>query len=613
MLKPAGNEEKMSIEKLKIAYERLSRDDEQQGESVSIQNQKTLLENYAAQNSYTNITHLTDDGWSGTRWDRPAIVKLIEEVERGNVELVLVKDMSRLGRDHLRVGLLLEQFRESGVRFISINENIDTERGEDDFMPFRNIINEWAAKETSRKIRAVNEARTKSGKHVTGAIIYGYIHDPNDRQKWIIDEEAAPVVKRIFQGVIEGKGVTKIKNELTAECILTPSAHWQKIGAGMKKTPNENPYRWTESTVINILKREEYKGWTILNKTIKDTYKSKRKENAPENILIFKGTQPQIIDEETWNVVQRLRETKRKPQKIGGEPNALTGVLFCADCGHKLYNKLGKTGREKLHSEYICSSYRHYSRSCTYHYIRTEVIEKIILSAIWRISGYVRENEDIFVERVRKTSVLQQENAVKDSRKKLIKLKRRREELSGLIKKLYESFATDKIPEKHFAELLSGYDTEQTKLDSEIAELQMAIDDYNTDSVRADKFIALVKRHTEFNEFSAILLNEFVEKVIVHEAVKIDGKRTQEIEICFSFIGKFDVPFTADEIVEMEEPPVRKSKRPKKLRRDMTGEQRERERQRDKERYARKVADKKAAERAVRAEILRGTAFEEAG
>ena len=604
----------MKIEKLKIAYERLSRDDEQQGESNSIKNQKMLLEEYAERNGYTDITHLTDDGWSGTRWDRPAITKLIEEVESGNVEIVLVKDMSRLGRDHLRVGLLLERFRECGVRFIAVNENIDTAKGEDDFMPFRNIINEWAAKETSKKIRAVNEARTKSGKHVTGAIPYGYIHDPNDRQKWLLDEQAAPIVKRIYQSVIEGKGVQQIADELTAECVLTPSAHWQKIGAGMRKPSNPNPCKWSVSAVINVLKKEEYKGWTILNKTVKETYKSKRKPNDPENVLIFKDTHPAIVDEEMWNVVQRLRGTKRKPQKVGGEPNPLTGVLFCADCGAKMYNKLGKTDKyhNKPHNEYVCSSYRHYSRSCTYHYIRTKVIENIILSAIRRISGYVRANEEIFVERVRETSALQQENAVKESKRQLAKSQRRREELNGLIKKLYESFATNKIPEKHFTDLLNGYDTEQTSLDTEIAELQTAIESYNTDSVRADKFIEMVKRHTEFTEFSAVLLNEFVEKVIVHEAVKIDGVRTQDIEIYFSFIGRFNLPLTADEIAEQAKP-IRKTKRPPRPRHLLTEEQQEKEREYDRKRYAKKVAERKAKEQAVRVEILQGTKFEKAG
>jgi len=586
----------MNNEKLKIAYERLSRDDEQQGESNSITNQKMLLDDYAARHGYTGLTHLTDDGYSGTNWNRPAIVKLIDEVERGNVELVLVKDMSRLGRDHLRVGLLLEQFRERGVRFIAINDNVDTDREMDEFLPFRNIINEWVARDTSRKIRAINDARTKDGKRVTGAIPYGYIHDPQDRQKWILDEDAAPIVCRMFRSVIEGKTVSQIARELTTENILIPSAHWAKIGAGMRKCPKANPTKWSEATVINIFKKEEYMGWKVLNKTTKESYKTKKRDPNPEGKLIFKDAHPAIVDEETWNVVQRLRETRRRPERIGGEPNPLTGVLFCADCGHKMYHKQGRTDRpDHPHHEYVCSSYRHYTRSCTCHYIRVSVIENLILTSIRRVSKYVRENETEFIERVRETSALQQETAIKENRKKLLQAERRREEITGLIKKLYETFATGKIPENHFADLLKDYDTEQTALNGEIAELQAAIDKFNTDSVRADKFIELVKRHTEFTEFSPLLLNEFIEKIIVHEGDKSSGKRVQEVEIFLNFIGKFNLP-------ELESEQAQEQQTPKRPRTDA-------DREHDRRRYAKKRNARIAAEQAERAAILEGTKF----
>jgi hypothetical protein len=282
--------------------------------------------------------------------------------------------------------------------------------------------------------------------------------------------------------------------------------------------------------------------------------------------------------------------------------------MYCADCGKKMYNKVGKADKShKPHNEYVCSSYRHYSRSCTYHYIRVEVIESLILTAIKRVSRYVRENENIFVERVRETSVLQQETAVKESRKKLTQVTRRRDEIGVLVQKLYENYALNKIPENIFTELLARYNTEQVKLDSEITELQRAVDSYNTDSVRADKFIELVKRHTEFNEFSAVLLNEFIERVIVHESTKIDGVRTQSIDIYFSFIGKFDVPLTDEEIEEMQKPVVRTSR--KKLRHEMTEEERERERDYDRKRYAEKRNARLAQEQAVRAEILQDTPY----
>jgi len=602
----------MNNTKLDILYERLSHEDGRENESLSIENQKSYLEEYAIKNGFTNFVHMADDGWSGTRWDRPAFLKMMDEIERGNVRTILIKDMSRLGRDHLRVGLFLEQIREMGVRLIAVAEAIDTDKGEDDFMPFRNIIAEWHARDTSRKIRAINGQRTAQGKRVTGAIPYGYKHNPNDRQEWIIDEETAPIVQRIYRSIINGKNLMQIADELTAEGIMTPNAYWKSTGAKVSRgAHNDNPARWNPTTLIVILRKEEYMGWKILNKTSKESYKSKKREQtAPENRLVFKDSHPAIIDEETFNVVQRLRGTKRRVYKLSGEPNPLTGVLYCADCGEKMYHKQGNTGRvNKPHNEYVCTSYRHYSKTCTCHYITVAVIEKLILEAIRRTSRYARENEADFMKRVREEADLQQEAAVKESRKKLTKHKRRREELNGLIKKLYEAYAAEKIPEKHFSELLKGYDTEQTTLDGEIEKMQAEIDRYNTDSVRADRFIELVKRHSEFNEFSPALLNEFIEKVIIHEANKSSGHREQKVDIYLNYIGKFDLP----ELETEEEQPqeniyIRNST--KKLRRHMTPEERERAKEADHRYYARKVAKKKAAEEAERAAILQGTVYE---
>ena len=597
----------MNNEKLTILYERLSHEDGRENESLSIENQKAYLEEYAVRSGFKNLVHRTDDGWSGTRWDRPGFVKMTEDIEGGNVGQILIKDMSRLGRDHLRVGLFLEQLREMNVRLIAVAEGIDTAKGEDDFMPFRNILAEWHARDTSRKIRAIFGARTAAGNHVTGALPYGYLHDPKDRQKWIVDEEAAPVVKRIFRSVIAGKNIAKITEELTAERILTPNAHWKSIGERTSRgAHNADPYKWSSATVINILQKEEYMGWKVLNKTGTENYKSKQRKPTPENRLVFKDAHPQIIDEETWNIVQRLRGTKRRVYKPDGEPNPLTGVLYCADCGAKMYHKRGTSGRpDHPHHEYVCSGYRHYSKSCTCHYIRVEVVEQLILDAIRLASRYAIENEAAFIQRVREEAALQQEAAVRESRRKLTKGKRRREEISRLIKKLYESYAADKIPENHFSELLTGYDAEQKNLDAELERLQAEIDRYNTDSVRADRFLELVKRHTEFTELTPTLLNEFVEKVVVHEAVKIEGKRTMQVDIYLNFIGKFDLP--EQEAAQAATP---EKKRKKKLRREMSEEQREILRKRDKERYARKTAAKKAAEEAARAEILKGTAYE---
>jgi len=606
---PCQRRADMNTAKLTILYSRLSKEDERENESLSIENQKNYLEDYAHKNGLTNIIHLVDDGWSGTRWDRPDFLKMMELIESGKVAQICIKDMSRLGRDHLRVGLFLEQLRDNGIRLVAVAENIDTAKGEDDFMPFRNLFAEWHARDTSRKIRAINEARTKDGKRVSGAIPYGYLHDLQDRQLWILDEQAAPIVKRMFRGVIEGKTVSQLAEEFTAESLPTPATHWTKIGAGMKNKPNANPTRWAASTIIAILKKEEYMGWKVLNKTKKDSYKTKKRESNPDK-LTFKNAHPAIVTEEEWEVVQRLRETRRLPERIGGTPNPLTGILFCHDCGHKMYHKQGRTGRpDQPHQEYVCSSYRHYSRSCTCHYIRVSVIEELILDSIRRTCAYVRKNEPDFIKRVHETSALHQETAIKDSRKKLTAAKLRREEVSGLVKKLFESYGANKIPETYFDELLKGYNEESTALDGEIANLQTDIDKFNTDSVKADKFIELVKRHTEFTTFTAALLNEFIEKVIVHEAVKVNGKRTMQVDIHLNFIGKFELPPSEYADEQQAEPQPQTGTRGRKLRRDMTEKELQREREKDHRYYARKVAAKKAAEQAQRADILQNTSF----
>jgi hypothetical protein len=491
----------------------------------------------------------------------------------------------------------LEQFEEAGIRLIAVGDSVDTAQGVDDFIPLRTLFAEWYARDTSRKIRAINNARTREGKHVSGAIPYGFLREPDDGKTWRLDETAAPIVRRIYQMTIDGKGITQIAETLSAERVLIPTAHYAQIGAdNCRKHPNAEPYNWTAAMVSNVLKREEYMGWCVLNKTVKETYKSKRKPNDPENVLIFKDAHPAIVDEECWNTVQRLRETRRIPERIGGDPNPLTGVVYCFDCGCKMHHKQGKTGRVKVHSEYVCSSYRHYSRTCTMHYIRTESLEMLVLSAIKAVCQFALTNEAEFADKVREKSLIQAENSVKESRKKLAKSKRRREEVSGLIRKLYESYAADKIPELQFTELLTGYSNEQTNLDAEIETLQSAIDDYAEDSVRADRFLELAKRYTEFNEFSAALLNNFVERIIVHEADKSSGQRMQEVEIIFNFIGKFDLPGGVLEL------PAEEKKQPKKPRTD-------KDREYDRRRYEKIKQARLAEQEAQRLEILQGTRF----
>lgn len=532
--------------KITALYERLSRDDELQGESNSITNQKHFLEEYARKNGFVNIRHFTDDGVSGTTFDREGFQSMIAEVEAGNVAVIIVKDMSRFGRDYLKVGFYTEvMFKEKGVRFIAINNGIDSSNQQDsDFTPFLNIMNEWYARDSSRKIQAIFKARMQEGKRVSPSVPYGYRRDPDDKQHLIIDPEPAAVVRRIFKLVLEGNGVNRIADILYADKILIPSAYAEKYYPENQHSKSfHDPIRWTNQTIIHILEKREYMGHTVLGKTISESYKTKKRRKATEDeLMIFENTHEAIIDEETWNNVQRLIETKRRPKKNGAPPCRLSGLLYCADCGSKLSHRYNSRNKYDADNSYGCSSYRQYTRNCTMHYIRVSVVEKLILETIREVSAYALSNEKEFVKKVREASDVQQEATMKEYRRRLGKAKRRHEELDDLVKKLYESFATGKIPEKHFDRLLSGYDNEQTTLEAEMQELQTGLDRYGADSVRADRFLELVKRYTDFSELTTPMLNEFIEKVVVHEADKSTGDRVQKVDIYLNFIGAFTVP-----------------------------------------------------------------------
>lgn len=532
--------------KITALYERLSRDDELQGESNSITNQKHFLEDYARKNGFVNIRHFTDDGVSGTTFDREGFQSMIAEVEAGNVAVIIVKDMSRFGRDYLKVGFYTEvMFKEKGVRFIAINNGIDSSNQQDsDFTPFLNIMNEWYARDSSRKIQAIFKARMQEGKRVSPSVPYGYRRDPDDKQHLIIDPEPAAVVRHIFKLVLEGNGVNRIADILYADKILIPSAYAEKYYPENQHSKSfHDPIRWTNQTIIHILEKREYMGHTVLGKTISESYKTKKRRKATEDeLMIFENTHEAIIDEETWNNVQRLIETKRRPKKNGAPPCRLSGLLYCADCGSKLSHRYNSRNKYDADNSYGCSSYRQYTRNCTMHYIRVSVVEKLILETIREVSAYALSNEKEFVKKVREASDVQQEATMKEYRRRLGKAKRRHEELDDLVKKLYESFATGKIPEKHFDRLLSGYDAEQTALEAEMQELQTGLDRYGADSIRADRFLELVKRYTDFSELTTPMLNEFIEKVVVHEADKSTGDRVQKVDIYLNFIGAFTVP-----------------------------------------------------------------------
>ena len=555
-----------NIAKITALYERLSRDDELQGPSNSILNQQAFLEDYAKRNSFTNVRHFTDDGVSGTTFDREGFKAMIAEVEAGNVATIIVKDMSRFGRDYLKVGFYTDvMFRDKGVRFIAVNNGIDSDKqGDNDFTPFLNIMNEFYARDSSRKIQAIFKARMQDGKRVSPSVPYGYRRDPQDKQHLIVDEEAAAVVRRIFQMVIDGYGVKGIADALTADKVLIPSAY-----AKLHNPENDHskgfpdPCLWSSTAVGYILEKQEYMGHTVLGKTICENYKTKKRRKAkPEELMIFRDTHEAIVDEETWQLAHRLKKTIRKPSYPDRPANPLTGLLYCADCGHKLTHHQPSPSKKKVYDAddyYICGNYRQLTRDCTIHYIKTSTIEKLILTAIREVSAYVREDEKEFIRIVRDAASAGQEQTAREQKKRLRQVEKRIAELDELIRKLYEGNATGKIPDKHFNRLLVEYDTEQNALEQEAAELKEGITAQAEDGMRAQRFVSLVRRYTNFDELTAPMLNEFIEKVVVHEADKSTGDRRQKVDIYFNFIGCFVPPKPEVILTAVEEAKAQKA------------------------------------------------------
>jgi site-specific DNA recombinase len=512
------------------------------------------LEDYAQKNGFTNIRHFTDDGVRGTTFKRPGLDAMLEEIRAGNVATVIIKDQSRIGRDVVEVGLLKRVFDEYHVRFIAANDNLDTANGFDIMSIFRDVINEWYVADTSRKIKTVFKSRMEKGLRCSGSVCYGYLASKENKGEWIVDEEAAAVVRRIFQSVLAGESIADIARALRAEKVPIPSEHWKRIGAPVRAAKYADPYAWTATTIGYILKRPEYTGRKVLGKTVCENYKTKRnRRTAPEEQYIFDGEIPAIVDEETWNTVQRLRETKRRAPKRQKAPNRLTGLLYCADCGAKLTHRHNLVQGRWIDDCFVCSHYRQLTSDCTMHYIPTAKMEAAILAAIQRVSWYVQNNEAEFIQRVREATGQNQKNAMKECGQKVNQAQRRCKELDGLVKKLYEGNATGKIPDKHFTRLLAEYDAEQTKLEVSIAEWQGQMESWKADTLKTDRFIELVRRYTDFSELTTPMLNEFVEKVVVHEGEGRGNSRRQRIDIYLNFIGAFEVPAHIVTPMEAEE------------------------------------------------------------
>jgi site-specific DNA recombinase len=552
-------------EKITALYERLSRDDESLGDSNSIINQKRYLESYAADRSYGNIVHYTDDGWSGGNFDRPAWKRLIADIEAGKVEHLLVKDLSRVGRDYLQTGFYTEVvFKRYGIHFVAIGNSIDSnDPSSGEFAPFVNIMSEWYLRDLSRKQRTAIKVKGESGKPTTNQAIYGYKKDPNDKYHWLIDEEAAAVVRRIYQLSVEGHGLSDIANILYRDKVESPAAYLARQGRGPWKSKEniDRPYAWSDFIVGRILSKPEYMGHTVNFRSHKESYKDKQPiYHAPEDWLIFEDTHEAIVDKDTWELVQKLRGTPRRIDTLG-EANPLTGLVFCADCGAKMYNQRTRgSGTKPYPSDaYECSSYKlagqRRTAVCSNHHISTKALRTLILETIKVTSAYAISNESEFIQKVRAASEVQQAQAAKDLKRKLNKDKRRFDELDTIIKKLYESYAVGRIGEERFDTLLAGYEQEQTALRQSITESEAALDSFEQDTANVEHFLDLARKYTNFSELTTPMINEFVEKIVVHAPDKSTGDRVQEVDIYLKFIGKFDAPMpepTPEEIAEQE-------------------------------------------------------------
>lgn len=562
-------------------YERLSKDDEIIGESNSIVNQKKLLEEYASKNGYEHIKHYTDDGWSGANFDRPSWKKLIADIEEGLVANVIVKDMSRVGRDYLQVGFYTEvMFREKKVHFVAISNGVDSEKRESaEFAPFLNIMNEWYVRDTSKKITTVLHNKGMSGKsHLTRNVIYGYKKDPDDNEHWIIDEEAAEVVKEIYRLCINGKGAYAIARILMEKQIERPSYYLGKKGLGTRASnyDADRAYKWCGQTVNDILTKPEYKGCTVNFRYFKESYKDKHSIRADKaDWAVFEGTQEPIVDEKTWELAQQLKKTRRI-NKIG-YANPLTGKLYCADCGAKMYNHRrsektlrkdvytnGKEVWRKPEDRYNCSTYsagnQRFEKRCSAHNILTSAVEKLVLETIRETCCYASDKEAEFRQLIGSMSEKQKKSLLKTIDNKLNKAVKRQTELGRLIKKIYEDNVSGRLDDRQFEVMLNDYEDELTGIDKTVAEVKAEKERVLDEVSDTEMFLTLVKRYTDFTELTPAMVNEFISKIIVHEGHGVGASRTQEIEIYLNYVGKVDIPKEEPELSEEEEARLEKER-----------------------------------------------------
>lgn len=521
-------------------YARLSQEDALDGESNSIANQKKILLKYATDNGFPNPAFFIDDGVSGVTFDRPGWNEMIRLSEAGKVTTVIVKDMSRMGRDYLKVGYYTESFfAERDIRYIAINDGVDSDKGDNDFTPFRNLFNDFYARDTSKKIRAVMRAKGNAGEHLCTNPPYGYMKDPMDKKKWIVDEEAAEIVKRIFDLCIAGKGPMQIAKLLTAQHVLTVKAHYaQRDG---KPLP-EKPYQWSPKSVAGILERPEYTGCTVNFKTYSKSHKlKKRLHNAPENQRIFPNTQPAIIEEQVFARVQELRENKRRPAKQAERQGLFSGLLYCADCGSKLHFATGKNMTPQQDC-YRCSRYKSNTGDCTMHFIREETLKLFVLQRIFDVTALFFDDAMAFEEAARKQRFQEAEKEAKKRKREIAQAEKRIAELDRIFKRIYEDDISGAISHERFLKLSADYEAEQKGLTEQVKTWREAVETFEQDQADFASFAAIVRKYVGIRELTPTIVNEFVKKIIVHAPDKSSGHRRQKIELVWNFIGEVNLP-----------------------------------------------------------------------
>ena len=529
--------------KITALYERLSRDDEQSGESNSIQNQKKYLEEYARQHGLRNIRHFYDDGYSGTNFNRPGFAALLEEVEAGRVETLVVKDLSRLGRNYIEVGRLTEEFFPNhDIRLVAVSDNIDTDEGENELAPIRNLFNEWYARDISKKRRISNKIKGNAGEPM-GQPPYGYVKDPENPKRWIVDEEAAQVVRRIYRMTLEGVGTEQIAVKLEEDGVLTPRAYWHSKGINRPgKVKDLPPTHWDSSSVIKMLSVQEYCGDILNFKTYSKSYKNKKRlENDRENWAIFKDVHEPIIERAVFEQVQQKRGKMRKRQAKDGERSMFSGLLVCADCGSNLHFHFNQGNPEIKY--FNCSNYKGNRGTCgSNHYVRVDFLEQVVLGEIRRLTKYAGLYEDDFLKEVIGHSRQAEETERRLKEKELKSLLARDDELDGLFERIYEDNVSGKLSDDRFAKMSRRYEEEQKELSEKIKKLRSEIEKQSSRATSTDMFVSIVRKYTRARKLTPRMLNELVEKIEVYNAEKIDGEWVQRLRIHYNCVGEMNIP-----------------------------------------------------------------------